>query len=60
MSLSSFVPLITPMIQLIASIAGNALREPDPKRYVRRRLEAEATHRAFQEAAKAALEKGKT
>lgn len=59
MSLSNFIPLVKPLVKLLATIAGNALREPEPDRYIRRRLEAEAAHRVTQEAAQAALEKSK-
>lgn len=56
MSVSSLVPLIEPLVRLIVAVLENAAEEPDPARYLRRRLEAELTHKAAQEAARKALD----
>ena len=57
MSVSSLVPLIEPLVRLIVAVLENAAGEPDPARYLRRRLDAELAHKAAQEAAREALKR---
>lgn len=58
MSVSTFIPLVEPLVRLIVTVLEGASRSDDPRRYLERRIEAELAHRTAQEAARRMLDGG--
>lgn len=51
--------LVEPLVKLVLLIVEGVLYSPNPRRELERRIEAELSHKAAQEAAKRLLEEGK-